>query len=379
MNKTNFVRAVAMLMGTIIGAGMFGIPYAVSKSGFIIGFLMILILGEGTILLNLAYGEVILRTKGKHQLTGYAGRYLGRKGRILALVSLLTGLYGGLIAYIIGVGRLIDFLIPLEAVTSPFFWSVLFFITLAFAVLIGLKLVSNLDTILSFMLVVAFLVLMMLVYPQIKLDYLSSYSSKLEDLFAPYGVILFSLGGASILAEVKSVLDDKRKYYQVILTGTLIPIILYFIFALVIVGVTGQATSDDAIRGLIAIKPVFAYSGAILGIISMTTSFLGLSTILKDMFNQDFKIPYFWAWVLSVFPPFIIFCLGLQSFFLVISVTGAIMAGIEGIIIILMHKKAKEKGQQVPVYTINIPRLLQYYLILIFILGIGYEIYTQLF
>jgi len=151
-SSSNFIRATAILTGTIIGAGMYGIPYAVSKSGFFIGLLMIIILGEVVVILNLAYGEVISRTKGKHQFTGYAEKYLGKKGKMLALFSVLTGLYGGLIAYIIEVGKLLDFLFPLDSITSPFFWSLMFFITVSLAVLLGLKIVSRIDTILSILL-----------------------------------------------------------------------------------------------------------------------------------------------------------------------------------------------------------------------------------
>jgi len=36
MNK-NFLYASATLIGTIVGAGMFGLPYVVARSGFLIG------------------------------------------------------------------------------------------------------------------------------------------------------------------------------------------------------------------------------------------------------------------------------------------------------------------------------------------------------
>ena len=59
-----FLRATAVLVGTTIGAGMFGIPYVVSKIGFLPGLAYILVLGALTLFLNLIYGEVILRTPG---------------------------------------------------------------------------------------------------------------------------------------------------------------------------------------------------------------------------------------------------------------------------------------------------------------------------
>ena len=291
------------------------------------------------------------------------------------MFSILTGLYGGLIAYIIEVGKLLDFLFPLDSVTSPFFWSVMFFIMMSLAVLLGVKLVSRIDTIMAITLVIAFGVLLFLLFPQVNPEYLSVSNYELGNLFFPYGVILFSLGGSAILGEVKSVLHDRTKFNMVIMVGTVIPILIYFLFTLVIVGTTGVNTSDDSIRSLIGINPLLARIASVLAIISMTTAFLGLGTILKDIFNQDFKIPYFLAWILAVIPPFIIFYLGIKSFILVISLSGAIMAGVEGVIIIAMHGKAKEKGQQLPSYNLTLPMWLKIFLFAVFSLGIVYEIY----
>lgn len=370
----NMLRAVSVMIGTIIGAGMFGIPYAVSRVGVHVGTILIVVLGAVILFLNLAYGEVISRTKVTHQLTGYAEKYLGQKGKLVAFVALMTGLYGGLIAYIIKVGELLNFLVPLSDVTTSFFWSTLFFITMALAVLVGLKLVSNIDTFLTVMLLIAFIVLSFLLYPEIQPANLNYSNIKLDTLFFPYGVILFSLGGATILGEVKSILDNKKQYRRTIIWGTLIPIIIYFLFTVMIIGTTGLNTSDDAIRGLHEINPAFSTLGAVLAILTMTTSFLGLATILKDIYHQDFKIPYFGAWALAVFPAFIIYFLGIDSFITVIGVTGGVMAGLEGIIILLMHQQAKSKGDQFPLYEINFPELMKYFLICIFVLGIVYEV-----
>ena len=80
MNK-NFLFALSVLLGTIVGAGIFGIPYVISKSGMIPGFFYFLILGGAVLLIHLFFGEIILRTKGEHRLVGLAQRYLGRWGR----------------------------------------------------------------------------------------------------------------------------------------------------------------------------------------------------------------------------------------------------------------------------------------------------------
>ena len=71
----NFIFALASLVGTIIGAGVFAIPYVMSKSGALTCFFYFLILGSVVLLLHLFLGEVVLRTKGRHRLVGYAEKY----------------------------------------------------------------------------------------------------------------------------------------------------------------------------------------------------------------------------------------------------------------------------------------------------------------
>jgi len=117
--------ATSTLIGTIVGAGMLGIPYVVSQAGLLYGLGLILILGFGFVLLYLMLGEVVLRTKEQHQIAGYAEKYLGPAGkRIMTLITFVS-IYGALTAYLIGEG------ISLHAifkVGSPLLYTLLFLV-----------------------------------------------------------------------------------------------------------------------------------------------------------------------------------------------------------------------------------------------------------
>jgi len=147
-------------------------------------------------------------------------------------------------------------------------------------------------------------------------------------------------------------------------------------FAFVVCGVAGQKTSEEAIIGLSNFlgQRIFIL-GAILGILTMSTSFLTLGLALKEIFIYDYKINDITAWILACFVPFILFLLGLTSFIKVISMVGTITGGLNGIIILLMYLKACERGEQKPAFSINLPRPIIYILCLIFGLGILYQIY----
>src|SRR3989338_2637874 len=97
----HLLDAVSTLIGFTIGAGILGIPFVVAKAGFLTGLLNILVLGILILILNLYLGEVTLRTKGIHQLTGYARIYLGKIVNFLMTSSFIIFSYGALAAYII--------------------------------------------------------------------------------------------------------------------------------------------------------------------------------------------------------------------------------------------------------------------------------------
>ena len=79
----NFFCAIAVLIGTIVGAGTFGLPFVFAKAGFTAGILYLLALTAVVLAIHLVYGEIILRTNGSHRLVGYAAKYLGPQAQIL--------------------------------------------------------------------------------------------------------------------------------------------------------------------------------------------------------------------------------------------------------------------------------------------------------
>ena len=71
MNK-KFWATTFTLTGTIIGAGILGLPYVFAQSGIFIGIFWLILIGLIVMYVCLCLGEVSLRTKGKHHLVGYA-------------------------------------------------------------------------------------------------------------------------------------------------------------------------------------------------------------------------------------------------------------------------------------------------------------------
>jgi len=366
------LEAIATITGTIIGAGVLGIPYVVAKAGFLTGALDILVLGAAVMLIFLYFGEVVLRTKETHQMTGYAEKYLGKWGKRIMAFAMVFGIYGALIAYILGEGEALAALVG----GPPMLYSLLFFIVAAALVYFGLKAIARSELLLGMIMLVVIIIIIALTAPYVKLQNLAQFN--IANFFIPYGVILFAFMGAVSVVEAKEELTNRKKLKKCIIWGCLIPIIAYFIFTLVVVGSTGSALwetlrANERVATVALVKVVgykIAAFGNLFAIFAMGTSFLALGLALKEMYIYDYHLNRNLAWSLTVFIPLAIALLNLTNFIQAINISGVIAGGAESILVVLMFLKAKKMGEREPEYKLPANKFLAWLLIALFVVGV---------
>lgn len=373
MNK-RFLHAVAMLIGMIVGVGIFGVPYAVEKVGFVIGFFYIAVIGLILLLVNLLYSEVTLRTEGKHRLVGYAEIYLGKWGKTLAGLSQIFAFYGALIAYIIIGGQFLQIILMPVFGGTFLTYQVVFFILMSLAVLVGLRLVASIEFFMTVLLLVVVAIIFFAGLPYVW--YPNLYIMNLKNIFLPYGVLLFALGGAAAIPLMRELLrGQEEKMKKVIEIGTIIPILITILFSFVVIGVSGERTTPEAISGLVSpLGSTIVLFGAIFGFLAIATSFLVLGLNLRDIFHYDYKFEKFLSWLLACVLPFLFFLWSRPTFISVIAFTGAVLGGLEGILITLIWLRAKKMGKRSPEYSLKISNFVVGLILLIFVLGIIYKL-----
>ncbi len=373
--KKSLLEAIATLVGMTIGAGILGIPYVVAQAGLLTGIIIIFLLAIAVLVLNLYIGEVALRTKGKHQLTGYAEKYLGKKAKTLMTVSMGLYAYGALTAYTIGEGQAFSAIFGL----NPLILSLIFFGLMAILVYKGLKTIKRWEVYLTFALLFIIFFLFLLTTPFIDLNNFTGFS--FEHIFLPYGVILFALVGTAAIPSLKEELKgNEHLMKKAIIYGSVIPIIAYLVFTIAVVGTTGLQTTEVATVGLgSTIGTYMVFIGNIFGAITMATSFLLLALALCWVYSFDYKIKWIYAFLLTMVPPFVIVLLDIASFVQVLGITGAIAGGIDGLLIVLIHRKATKQSKRKPEFSFKGNILFDILLITIFIIGIFYTLYTLFF
>jgi len=376
--NTKFLKAIAIMVGTTIGAGIFALPYAIMKIGFWNGLVYLLVLGLLNILVNLLYGEVVLRTAGDHQMTGYGQIYLGKLGKTLASIALFVTIYGALLAYIIKSGEFAALVLNLS---QPFLFSLVFFALASTAIFFGLKTLAKFELLLTSLIVIFIYILALIAFPHLQsINYQSTINSlSINNLLLPYGVILFALTGMSAVPEMEEILrTEHHNLKKAILIGSLIPLIVYLIFAAVIVGVSGWKTSPDAILGLVGFLPAWVVRlGAGLGILTMSTSFLSLGFVLREVWFRDFKLNKNLAFGLAVLPSLALFLLGTRNFIGVLEIAGSIACGLSGLLVVWLYYEAKIHGKRLPAYSLSIPKFVLLILAIVFTLGLFSPLFTH--
>jgi len=377
MNK-NVVGAVAAMVGAIIGAGVLGIPYVFAKAGVLLGLFTLVFVGAVVLLMNLMLGEVTLRTRKSHMLPKLAKMFLGKKGEVLMFLGLFLGIWGAMVAYIIGVGESLAAIYgqsTILGISANLAFSLIFFIIASALVYFGLKIVTRSEMVLAS--VTILLILVLCVWGLFRVDFSNLTTLSWKNMFLPYGVVLFAILGSSMIPEVRRILEhDKRRIKKTLLIGVSIPLILYMLFAVIAVAVTGASTTEIATIGLGESLGVAAIlMGNLFAIFAMASSYVILGLALKDSLTDGVSwIKHRLAFALTVFVPLTVFLLGVKSFIGVIGTTGAIAGGMEGILIALMWRAAKKKSKRKPEYAVKWGAAASYLLIVVFSLGIIYTL-----
>lgn len=369
----NFWLAVFALVGTTIGAGIFGLPYAFSKSGFFVGFLELVILTGVVLLIQLIIGEVALKTKGKKRLISYAEEYLGIRWKNAVTISVLLSGIGTLLVYVILGGRFLSVFIDI----NPFWSSIIFFALWFFMVLFKPRSFGKAEFFIGSFVIFIIALIALSNFNYVNFDNFKFKELDVANILLPYGIILFAITGYSVIPEMEDILEkEKRKLRSAVIWGTLIPVIIYLIFIFTVVGISGSLTSQDAISGLARAlnSKTILWVGSLLGFLAIIEAALSHGVYIKETIWYDLKANKWVAWVLTGLAPLVLFLLGARNFVTIIGLVGALFFGFHAVVILLIHKKSKAFPEKLA-YEIHLPEFAYYLIGLLVIFGALLEIW----
>lgn len=334
----------SLLAGTIIGAGMFALPFVFQSAGLLTGFIYLFLFAAIFILIYFLYADLISKTAGEeHRFLGYCRLHLGKGGFWAAFLIGLIEWFFVLTIYLI----LAPSFSKLFIGGDYFYHLLVFWLLGSIAILFKVKRVAFLET----LIVGGMAILIILIFGK----GIGGFSLPigwgkidLTGIFTVAGPIFFALSGALAIPETVSYFRQTRIPFsylrKALVLGGVLPAVAYGMFVVGILGLS-KNVSQDAVSGLIGqVPPVFLGLIGILGILSLFSSYIVVGLNERRMLQLDLGIPAGISGFLVVCVPLIIYLLGFQDFLSLVSFMGIIFLPLEVILILLMWLKAHKIG-----------------------------------
>jgi len=375
----NIILPASLLAGTILGAGFFALPFVFEKAGIVTGLFYLGLFSACFVFIHLMYADLILKTEGGrnfHRFPGYAKIYLGNWGFWTSILMTIVGMLFVLTVYLILSISFVNLIKPIGLDISDASKLLIFWLFGSAAIFLGIRRI-----VLSEFLITGGIIVIILIIFGYGLNHFGKIISlpafNLQNIFLPYGAVLFALAGRVAIPAVVSYFQKIRRplaeIKKPIILGTLLPALVYLLFVFGIWGLS-EVVSEDAISGLVGQIPkeILALIG-VFGLISLWSSYIVIGLDIKNALKFDLKFPKILAGLAVVVLPPLIYFWGFQSFLTLVSLIGGIFIALEGIFIVLMWLRARKmKSEEVIFKKLN--PLIIYALIMIFIGGILYEI-----
>lgn len=306
--KLDNLTGSLLFAGTLIGAGILGLPYVLSKSG-LLGGTAIFFLGAFFSYLTAMYiVQLVYMEKSEVSLYTIFRRYLGRNASYLALAGILFSSYGAMIAYPIAMGEMIHSLLNLP------YWvgEGLFVALITFLLTLKAGSSNRINAFITILLVSLLVWVMLRATPSITIENYQFFEpSRILDA---WGIVVFAFAGHLVIPSVIYAIKAKpRQGALVIKLGFWVVAILYFFFFVVSLGIMGKEVTSVATLGLSKyLSPALNIVGQLFAMLAIITSSYGIGISLKLTFEDKFKLKPSYA-IPIIIVPVILFNLYLSA------------------------------------------------------------------
>ncbi|MFA6429108.1 MAG: aromatic amino acid transport family protein [Patescibacteria group bacterium] len=333
----SFGKAALTLVGSIIGAGVFGLPIIFARVGFVAGSVLFWLVALLVLATHLLFAEIQLAEKQDMRLPGYAGKWLGRMGYwIMSLVYPVQMVFTSVIYLLLGGQFIAALLFPAtDLPLTSWIGTALFAVLGSLVVFVGLKFLAVVEEAATWALIVGMCVMMALMADHVA--WINIASSQWSQFFLPFGVFLFALSGIPAIGSVVAITGrSKRASRQAIILGTLGAAFLSWMFGLAIaLGLREHPISQPG-EIIQALPVAWGWIVPVVGFLAVITSYVVLAQELKTTLRFEWHISRLWAWVLAMIPPYLLLLVVPSDVIAMLGFSGTVFGGINGIFIALI-------------------------------------------
>ena len=358
MNRsTHFFRILSgtfLIAGTMIGAGMLGIPLVTAAAGFWPGFLTTCLVWLFMFATGLIFLEVTLWLPDGHHILSISHHFLGGWGKLLSGVMFIFLYYCLMIAYFAAGAPLLGeaFGGRLDGWKSFALFGSIF----GFIVAIGPKSIDRVNILMSIAMIGSWFLLIGIGASDVEIERINF--TRFSSMFLAMPVLFSAFGFHNVIPSLCSYLKRDRKALRLsIFLGSFLPLLVYLVWQWLIIGSVPreaifmgyqQKTSVMTLFQTDTGQKMFVFIGRFFAFFAIITSLLGVSFSMVDFLGDGFRISErkgakrLLLTFITFFPPFVFSLLNPHIFTTALGVAGgfgeAFLNGLLPITLIWMGK-----------------------------------------
>lgn len=333
-------HATLLVIGTTIGAGVFGVPAMIGAWGVIpgtIGFAAIAAIALGT---QMIFAEAVIGAGKPMRMMGYGKRWMGKEAGLVGGIMHILLILGSNLIYIILGGEFVGAIADMAGLHLPIItWQILFWAGGSIIVLYGLRLVDRVEHLLTWLLISVMMLLIALSIPRMDVSLVFDLPTRFS--FEPYGVFIFSLLGLTAIPEAADLVRHNRSdLLKAVFRGSLISAILTYGFGVSAWLASGGSLGRGAVDVLSILPVRFAFVILIFGFLAVITSYITTALYLRNLFQMDFKLQKNAAFVVALGIPLILLFLTARDFLFTVGFVGSVLGAAIAILSVLLGQQA---------------------------------------
>lgn len=331
------ISGTFLIAGTMIGAGMLGIPLVTGISGFFPGFLITSVVWLFMYLTGLLFLEVTLWMPDGSNVLSMSQRFFGPLGKWVAGGTFVFLYFCLMIAYFAAGAPLLG-----EALSSLGFsvqgWNSIFIFALIFGtiVAVGPRSIDRVNMLVSIAMVFSYLFLIGIGAKEVESVKLSrqEYSKMIFALPILFG----AFGYQNVIPSLSTYLNrDRRSLRLSIFWGTFLSFIVYLVWQWIIIGSMSEGVLAKILKDGLPVTaafssfsgcPFFALMGRFFAFFAIVTSTLGVAFSIVDFIGDGLGIQRrrggrrVFLTLLTFLPPFFFVLIKPDVFMTALSVAG---------------------------------------------------------
>jgi Tryptophan/tyrosine permease family len=330
------LKIITVVAAATIGSGVFALPYIIQEAGWLLSLGYFIAIIAVVSLAHTLYLRTLTAENEKERLLGLAKKYFGAPGFWVGFLSIVVGLLLSFVAYLVLGTEFIQILIPgiSSEVALIIFWLVL--VVLVFKSegrvtgfeVAGIALISCA--------IIFIFILGRPLHAFINTPFINP-----KYIFLPFGAVLFSLAGWTSVEqvyEIKKRTKEKTNNFILFALGTALAGVLYWLFALGILGATPRATVDT-ISGVMAWPFWKKDILAAIGLLAMGVVSIPLAREIRGALEKDLGWNSFVSRLIIVGLPLMVILSGFNDFLIIIGLAGGVFISTQYLFIIAVGRR----------------------------------------